>query len=109
MNAKKILLLSFGNPGEHDPRIINNSFSQTAKDNISLSTHTITHIPNIGDLFMVGGDAYDDLVFKCVRYEGEKIKSNVDGHEFVIFGAFVHRLSFMNDEKLKRELLEFRT
>lgn len=105
MGLKTILLLSFGNPGEQDPKIVGQSFTQTAKERISLSTHTITKIPQIGELFMVNGGAHGDLVFKCIRFEENK----VEGHEFVIFGAFVHRLAFIEDEQLKNKLMEFRT
>lgn len=109
MGLKKILLLSFGNPGEQEPAIVDQSFTKTAKERISLSTHTITKIPKIGELFMVNGGAHEDLVFKCIRFEGNELKSKVEGHEFIIFGAFVHRLAFIEDEQLKNKLMEFRT
>ncbi len=108
MGLTKILLLSFGNPGEQDPAIVNQSFTQTAKGRISLSTHTITKIPQIGELFMVNGEAHGELVFKCIRVDGNELKSKVEGHEFVIFGTFVHRLAFIEDDQLRNKLMEFR-
>ncbi|NKZ41924.1 hypothetical protein [Shewanella algae] len=109
MSAKKILLLSFGNPGEPDPQINNQTFTEIVKGRVSLSTHTINKIPEIGKLFMVSGSAYSDLVFKCIRFDGKEIKSKVEGHEYLIFGAFVRRLAYIEDEALKRELISYRT
>ncbi len=58
---------------------------------------------------MVNGEAYKDLVFKCIRFEGNELKSKVKGHEFVIFAAFVDRFAFIENEQLKKKLKEFRT
>ena len=75
---------------------------------MSLSTHETKRIPETEQLFMVGGNAYEDLIFKCIRCDGSEIKSRVDGHEYVIIGQFVNRLAAIEDEELRADLVSFR-
>ncbi|MGU3229270.1 hypothetical protein ACVYFZ_18245 [Vibrio cholerae] len=109
MSRVKILLVKFGKVAEPDPMINGKRISELVREEFSVLTCYVSKVPQKGDHFVVDRQGYDDFVFKCVRFEGKQIKSEVDDHEYVVFASWVRRLSFIEDEDCKQRLLKFRT
>jgi hypothetical protein len=104
----KILLVFFGSPNDPDPKIQSKTISEIVRDNFNLTTCFISKTPKIKERFVVAGQACEDLVFECERFEGNRVESKVEGHEYVIFASFVSRLGAIKDEQEINSILEFR-
>ncbi|EOV0101167.1 hypothetical protein ACOIXW_004809 [Vibrio parahaemolyticus] len=109
MSKIKILLIKFGKVAEPDPRVNHKLISELVREEFSVLTCYVNKIPKIGEHFVVERQGYEDLVFNCVRFEGNEIKSKVDDHEYVVFASWVRRFSFIEEDDYKQRLLEFRT
>lgn len=108
MRKIKILLIKFGKVANPDPIIKGKKISELVREEFSVLTCYVSKVPKQGERFVVDSQGYDDFVFECVRFEGNKIKSQVDDHEYVVFASWVRNLSFIDDEDYKQSLLAFR-
>lgn len=101
----KIVLLSFGYPGEKDKNINGALLSEVLVGESNFRPCELYKIPKTRERFMVVGEACEDKIFKCLRVDDHRNK-NV-GYDYVIIASFVNRVSFEKNEDELARLKEF--
>lgn len=103
----KVVLINFGHPGETDKIINGSKLSKVLVGESRFQSCEIYKIPEIGERFMVVRNAFEDMIFKCLRIDNDKGLNGIAGYDYIIIASFVNRLAYETDENEVARLKEF--